>query len=53
MPRNRARFWTFALTLMTACLILDQAIPVAIIANVAALLLYETGELNGHMPAYG
>jgi hypothetical protein len=38
---------------MIACLILDQAIPVAIIANVAALLLYETGELNGHIPAYG
>jgi hypothetical protein len=51
MPRNRAKFWTFAMTLMTAGLILDHALPVAIIANVAALLLYETGELSSRVPA--
>ena len=46
MPRERARFWIFAFTLMTAGFVLDQALPVALIANVAALLLYETGELS-------
>lgn len=46
MSRERARFWMFAIILMAAGLILDQPLAVAIIANVAALLLYETGELN-------
>jgi hypothetical protein len=37
--------------LTTAGFILDQALPVALIANAAALLLYETGELSTSIAA--